>query len=169
MDRVGRGLRQRARIALKEPMTGPAFGFLLMARPPGRGAAVEVANGRLERGIWPLYEWTRNRDALVPGVRIAIYVGGRAQIIATAVVQEVVTPGRRGIQVDPPEFVTPPASRVLRLSRIVKLARPVQLRLLLPRLEMCPRNLQKWGSILSGGDCAVSKNDWRVLFGRPKP
>src|SRR5258708_39815402 len=112
-------------------MSGPAFGFLLIAKPPGSGAAVEVANGRLERGIWPLYERTRNRDALVPGVRIAIYVGGRAQIIATAVVQEVVTPGRRGIQVDPPEFVTPPASQVLRLSRIVKLARPARVGLLL--------------------------------------
>jgi len=150
-------------------MSGPAFGFLLIAKPPGSGAAVEVANGRLERGIWPLYERTRNRDALVPGARVAIYVGGKAQIIATAVVQEVITPGRRGIQVDAPEFLTPPASRVLRLSRIVRLDTPVQFRLLLPRLEMCPRNLQKWGSIVHGDDCAVSENDWRVLFGRTKP
>src|SRR5258708_26910777 len=150
-------------------MSGPAFGFLVIARPPGSGAEVEVANGRLERGIWPLYERTRNRDALVPGARVAIYVGRKAQIIATAVVQEVITPGRRGIQVDAPEFLTPPASRVLRLSRIVRLDTPVQFRLLLPRLEMCPRNLQKWGSIVHGDDCAVSENDWRVLFGRSKP
>src|SRR5258708_26714140 len=107
-------------------MSGPAFGFLVIARPPGSGAEVEVANGRLERGIWPLYERTRNRDALVPGARVAIYVGRKAQIIATAVVQEVITPGRRGIQVDAPEFLTPPASRVLRLSRIVRLDTPVQ-------------------------------------------
>jgi hypothetical protein len=57
----------------------------------------------------------------------------------------------------------------LRLSLIVKLDPPVQFRLLLPRLEMCPRNLQKWGHILHGGDCAVSENDWRVLFGSTKP
>jgi len=98
-----------------------------------------------------------------------IYVGGQAQIIATAVVQEVMTPGRRGIQVDPPESLTPPASRVLRLSRIVKLDPPVQFRLVLPRLEMCPRNLQTWGHILHGGDGAVSESDWRVLFGKTKP
>src|SRR5229473_1920453 len=127
-------------------MSGPAFGFLLIAKPPGRGAAVEVANGRLERGIWPLYERTKNRDALVPGARVAIYVGGQAQIIATAVVQEVITPGRRGIQVDPPEFLTPPASRVLRLSRIVKLDPPVQFRLLLPG-SRCAQGTFRRGAI----------------------
>src|SRR5258708_31871808 len=79
------------------------------------------------------------------------------------------TPARRGIQVHPPEFLTPPGRRVLRPSRIVNLDPPVQFRLLLPRLEMCPRNLQTWGHILHGGGCPVSSSNCGAAFGQTKP
>jgi len=91
-------------------------------------------------------------------------VAGEALIIAMAVVEGVDAGSRRGLEVDPPDFLSPKASTRLRLAGVERLDPPVDLRARIHELEICPRNRQKWGSALLGGVRGLGEHDWQCLF-----
>lgn len=121
---------------------------------------------RLERRQWPIYEKTRLRENMVPGVRVAFYVAGkrehRGEIVATATVQ-----GRRDVRAqrtDPPEYLTEQPDLILELDSVEILPRPVVLREFVPKLSFCPKDLKNWGSALQGGVRRLTDRDWALLF-----
>lgn len=146
-------------------------GFILTTTDPimtgGRtGNAYDLVAERLKRGLWPIYEGTRNRNTIIAGSRLAFYVAGRSKyarhIVAHAVVSEIRR--HRVSKTDPLEYLTDHPHLVLALRDIELLKPPLAMRHMIPRLSFCPENVAKWGVAMMGGARAVSKEDWSTLF-----
>ena len=147
-------------------------GFLLVTIDPptirgGTGAAWDLVETRLRKGLWPIYQNTRNRKRFEPGKHVAFYVGGRKQhrgeIVATAVIRSVETWSRFKGTVDPDRYLTGFADQVLRLTEVTYLDRPVELKHRVSRVSFAPTNKVRWGVILMGGCRALTREDWDVL------
>jgi hypothetical protein len=105
-------------------------------------AAHKIAAERLAKGVWPLYSKTQNRNAIAPGDRVLVYVGGKLRysqsFVAAAQVTSVDPVGRRLPTIDAPEIVTKPPFKVVRLARTAYFEPPIEIRPLLGELDFLP-------------------------------
>jgi hypothetical protein len=137
-----------------------------MKRDPA-GSALRLTEHRLQRALWPIFEGTRNRAALLPGAKAVFYVGGTREgsgsLVATATVARKLlwSPARGSI--DPPQLVFEHPAQALALVDIVRVEPPIRFLDVLGRLSFCPANMGKWGAVLMGGCRALSPADWATL------
>lgn len=155
-------------------VAAPDGGFLLVTMDPlssrgGRTPAAPLVRDRLAAARWPLFEGTRNRKVIVPGSRVALYVGGAGpdagRIVAVATVA---TKKPSHSPIDPSKYLTDPPAYCLVLKEIRHLTPYIDFRARLPDLSFCPKNMQKWGVVLMGGCRALSEVDWRLLIREPE-
>jgi hypothetical protein len=141
-------------------------------RSGDRAPASRVADFRLQIGEWPLYKNTRNKKSLQPGHRVLIYLGGRSAtagvVIATATVQDIRAVRSPRDSREVAEFLTDYPSSIMRLTDVMRLPATVQLRRVVPQLECCPKNMQKWGIILHGGVRQLSDYDYDFIVKESK-
>ncbi len=141
--------------------------FLLTKRagPDARGrelSASEAANLLLDVGVWPLWEHTRNRKAIVAGSRLAVYLSGSSQVVATACVAAIEswTPAKRRSY---PLMLDGTPETVLILKDVRKLHRPVEVRERLSRLSFVTPGVKKWGVAFMGGTRRLTSDDFLAL------
>jgi hypothetical protein len=131
------------------------------------GDAYRLAMHRVERGQWPIYERTRNRNAFVPGLRLCVYIAGSGAsgglIVATATVRRV-RPWRSGAALDPSAYATEVPHLVVELGDAGLLPTPVRFKDVLPRLSFAPADLSRWGPLLQGGSRRLSQEDWELML-----
>lgn len=134
--------------------------------------ASQVAEFRLGIGEWPLYKNTRNQKSIQPGHRVLIYLGGRSAsagvVVATALVKEIRPVRSPRDSRESSEFFTDYPSSIMKLADVTRLPTHVVLRGVLPRLECCPKNMQKWGIILHGGVRQLSDHDFDLIVKESK-
>ena len=113
-----------------------------------RLTARQSASVLLERGIWPLWEHTKNRKAIAAGDLVAVYLlgDGGGKVIASA----------RGEQVT--EW-----SSALKLNNIRLLPEPLAVKERLSRLSFVNASSKKWGDVFMGGCRSIGKTDFGVL------
>jgi len=134
--------------------------------------ASQVADFRLEVGEWPLYKNTRNQKSIKAGHRVLIYLGGRSPaagvVVASCRVKEV-RPIRSPREArESTEFFTDFPSSLMKLEDVERLPARVELRKVVPRLDCCPKNMQKWGIILHGGVRQLTDHDFALIVGEAK-
>src|SRR5262245_7370222 len=113
--------------------------FLLVASDAGGGlSAYDIASHRLAIGAWPIYKGTRNREAIVSGASVLIYLGGAKEfsqtIIASATVKSVDNVRHRVPRIDQENAHTSPPYKILRLEGIRYLSPPLPIRPLIGKL-----------------------------------
>jgi hypothetical protein len=151
-------------------MSETAGHFCLIASdcdgPEGKKSGYNIAIRRFDHGMWPFYERTRNRKLIRLGDRILVYVGGSGRcshsIVASASVSDVLSPRKSGLT--EPEYRIGITDVVLSSSNITRFVRPVLIRDILPSLDMCPRNLLKWGVVFMGGARMISVRDYNSIL-----
>lgn len=134
--------------------------------------ASQVAEFRLGTGEWPLYKNTRNQKSIQPGHRVLIYLGGRSAsagvVVATALVKEIRPVRSPRDSRESGQFFTDYPSSIMKLADVARLPAHVVLRRVVPRLECCPKNMQKWGIILHGGVRQLSDHDFDLIVKESK-
>ena len=153
----------------------PAGGFLLVTMDPlgTRGIrlpAIQLVRDRLAAARWPIFEGTRNRNAIIVGSRVMFYVGGTkdqsGKIVASALVtRKSKTTG----PLDPPRYSTDWPTCALGLGDVVWLEPAIDFRARLPGLSFSPKNLDRWGVVLMGGCRALAPADWAALLDPTHP
>jgi hypothetical protein len=132
-------------------------------------AANDIAMGRIEKGLWPLFARTRCRRLIKAGDKVLIYIGGRkknaTKIIASCDVTAIKGAGRRSKTIDPVDVLTDAPASIVQLGNTKLFKQPTDFRMVLDKLEICPMNKTKWGSILIGGVRKISNNDYKTLVG----
>lgn len=146
--------------------------FLLVKRD-GFDASGKVLSARdsalalLNAGIWPLWEFTRNRHAIKSGDMVAVYLTGEGNrvVIATAQVERV-TPWNSAASRRYPLLLdgSPYAVLYLTAVNVFSTNKPVlpQLR----RLSFMSKKLiesRKWGVAFMGGVRSLTPADFKVL------
>ena len=132
--------------------------------------AFEIAEFRLGLRQWPMYEGTRNRRNVGVGDNVLVYCGGSKKLsqclIGYAKVASIQPFKSRSHSDELDKYLTNTPSQVLFLNEPVIFSEPIQFRSILPNLECCPSNLQKWGVILHGGVKKISDNDFSYILGK---
>lgn len=129
----------------------------------GRECSARVsAKLLLDARVWPLWEFTRNRKVIAPGDRVAIYLAGVSEVIATAQVQTV---GRWSVAHAKayPLMLDGTPTAVLLLDDVAWLPEPVKVKARLSSLSFIPPDAPKWGVAFMGGTRAVNDVDFEIL------
>lgn len=117
----------------------------------GRLFSHEVIHSRLSQGLWPVYERTKNKFALVQGDALYFYAGGQGpfggQVIARATLLDKIAPMRR---IPSSLYATGVIDCLLRLGEI-ELIGPTLLKPLLIQEGVIREENKKWGAFLMGG------------------
>jgi hypothetical protein len=148
----------------------PAGGFLLVTMDPlgARGVrlpAIQLVRDRLAAARWPIFEGTRNRNAILVGSRVAFYVGGTKDYSGKIVAAAVVTrKSKMTGPLDLPRYATEWPAYALTLGEVVWLEPCIDFRSRLPELSFRPKNLDRWGVVLMGGCRALAPADWAALL-----
>jgi len=133
-----------------------------------KGSAYELVRARLQRRRWPLYQNTKHKREIGPGARLAFYVGGfrshRGEIVATAEVAERTSWKWGSPRADPDEYLSEVPDVVISLKNVEALDPPISFKQRLPKLSICPKNMQRWGVVVIGGCRGVSARDWKLLL-----
>lgn len=116
----------------------------------------------LDAKVWPLWDRTRNRKVIAAGDRLAVYLAGTSEVIATAQVLKVEKWSNSHARWYPLLLDGIPAA-VLVLENVSMLPVPVQVRQRLQQLSFVPRNSSKWGVAFMGGVRVVSDVDFKQL------
>lgn len=132
-----------------------------------RRSALESAQLLLDAQVWPLWEFTRNRKVIAFGDRVAVYLAGTSEVIATAQIRKVDRWTSDHAKAYPLMLDGTPTA-VLLLQDVARLAAPVQVRAFLPKLSFINQNTPKWGVAFMGGTRAVSDADFDLLTGHQK-
>lgn len=124
--------------------------------------ALASAKLLLDAKTWPLWTKTRNRKVIAAGDRLAVYLAGSSEVIATAVVSRVekwnaIHANRYPLMLDSAAHAT------LILGDIHLLTTPVTVKERLKQLSFINQESEKWGVAFMGGTRAVSDDDFRVL------
>lgn len=124
--------------------------------------ARQAAMALLDAGIWPLWEFTRNRKAMKAGDHVAVYLAGKGnqQVIAKATIVEVSAWSGDDARKYPLVLDGTPES-VLRLATPEVLNNPVKVHAILDKLSFIKS--QKWGVAFMGGTRRVQKSDFVTL------
>jgi hypothetical protein len=133
-----------------------------------RGYAWHLVRDRLAGGRWPLFDNTPNKALIQAGAPLAFYVGGTDKhagtIVALASVGQKVNWSAGRTRIDPARYDTEAPTQALVLAGLKYLHPPVSFKDALPKLTICPSNMQRWGVVLMGGVRGISEADWRTLF-----
>lgn len=129
--------------------------------------ARESALALLEAGIWPLWEYTRNRRAIKVGDKIAVYLTGEGNrvVMATASIERV-TSWDAALSRRYPLLLDGTPWAVLHLSRVDVFPVPKPVISRLSRLSFMSDKLirsRKWGVVFMGGVRSLTPADFRVL------
>lgn len=129
----------------------------------GQKCSAQVSAQRLlEAKAWPLWEFTRNRKAIASGDRLAIYLAGVSEVIATARVRSV----DRWTGVHAKSYPLMPdgtPTAVLLLDEVSWLPLPVRVKDRLAKLSFINSETPKWGVAFMGGTRAVNDADFEAL------
>jgi len=129
----------------------------------GRECSARVsAKLLLDARVWPLWEFTRNRKVIASGDRMAIYLAGVSEVIATAQVQTV---GRWSVAHAKayPLMLDGTPTAVLLLDDVAWLPEPVKVKARLSSLSFIKPDTPKWGVAFMGGTRAVNDFDFEML------
>lgn len=142
----------------------PSYFLMIVTDGAAKHSAFDVANRRLDQGLWPIYKGTRNRRAISPGDTILIYLGGSKawsqSIIASARIKAVDEGGRRALPaIDKEEAQTEQPFKTLRLEQIDYFDEPLDIRPFVGKLTFLP-NSPKWGAVLVGGCRKMTREDF---------
>lgn len=145
----------------------PPKNFILIKREgPDRNGrdltALASAQLLLEAKSWPIWDTTRNRNILAAGDRLAIYLTGSSEVIATAFVSKVDKWNAAYANRYPLTLDGTPVS-VLVLDKVRMLKVPVKVRERLTDLSFINHATRKWGVAFMAGCRAVNDEDFRVL------
>ena len=129
-----------------------------------RLTARQSASVLLERGIWPLWEHTKNRKAIAAGDLVAVYLSGDGggKVIASARVEQV-TEWSSALGRTYPLMLDGTPFSVLKLNNIGLLPEPVAVKERLSRLSFVNASSKKWGVAFMGGCRLIGKTDFGVL------
>ena len=136
--------------------------------PGGRRIeAADIAEHRLRLAKWPIYKNTRNRKIMRAGDIVLVYVGGTrrmgGEVIARAIIKEIILPKSGEVQIDLDDAMTPSAEMLLILT-VAERFRGVHLRTLIWELSISPKQRIGWGTALMGGARRVSERDVQILL-----
>lgn len=145
----------------------PPKNFVLIKRDGpdrnGKGlTAMASAQLLLDAKSWPIWDTMRNRNTLAAGARLAIYLAGSSEVVATAIISKIekwnsVHANRYPLTLDG----TPVAAMIL--DRVQALQHPVKVREHLQALSFINQDTRKWGVAFMGGCRAVNDADFQIL------
>ncbi len=125
-------------------------------------SALESAQLLLTAKVWPLWDFTRNRKAIIAGDQVAIYLAGTSEVIATACVLKVEKWSVTHAKGYPLLLDGTPVA-VLLLESVAMLPVPVQVKQRLRCLSFINSDSKKWGVAFMGGSRAVNDADFAQL------
>lgn len=129
-------------------------------------SALESAKILLNNNTWPLWDTMRNRKAIQAGDRLAIYLAGSSEVVATAKVLKIekwnsIHANRYPLTLDG----TPEAMMILAECSLLTPA--IKVKCLLQKLGFINHQTPKWGVAFMGGCRAVTDTDFDLLTSRP--
>lgn len=127
-------------------------------------SARDAALALLKAQLWPLWEHTRNRQAIQQGDSIAVYISGdnNQQVIAQAKVTAL-SLWTASIARSYPLMLDGTPFSVLHLGDIKVFEAPVRVVERLSRLSFVNPESKKWGVAFMGGVRALSDQDFALL------
>lgn len=128
--------------------------------------ALESAKILLANKTWPLWDTMRNRKAIQTGGRLAIYLAGTSEVVATTKVLKIdkwnaIHANRYPLMLDG----TPEAMMILSEGSL--LTPPIKVKLLLQKLSFINHQTPKWGVAFMGGCRSVTDADFDLLTTQP--
>lgn len=125
-------------------------------------SAWRCAERLLAAGLWPLWQHSRNRKAIVAGDKVAIYLAGTSEVMGRASVARKESWSISHRKAYPLVLEGTPES-VLILHAVETFECPIAVADRRSRLSFIRPGLTKWGVAFMGGTRAVSETDFRVL------
>jgi predicted RNA-binding protein len=141
--------------------------YILIASPinlyPGHVKGIKIFRHRLERGIWPFNENTRNKKSLEEGDSLLFYISGREEESHMFWAQGIAATKVKTIKIDEPEHWHIQYPRFgLKLGDIKEFQKPVPIREILTDLSFI-KSYHKWGAYLQGGCITIEKKDYELV------
>lgn len=146
----------------------PYFLLIKQASPDANGVMLSAwrsAERLLTVGLWPLWQHTRNRKAITAGAKVAIYLAGTSEVVATASVasKEHWTAAHRRAY---PLMLDGTPDSVLILDTVATFERAISVPGRIDKLSFLRPGAIKWGVAFMGGTRSLSKEDFDVLTKR---
>ena len=130
--------------------------------------AHSVAEHRIENGEWPFYQQTPNRKRIVEGEKCLIYIAGTKKnsqsFVAKFTVSGLRTSQLRKTDTYAIDAINGVPSLYVAMSDCTIFRSPIGIRALLSRLEFIPRNVTKWGCVMTSGCKKISAKDFNTII-----
>jgi predicted RNA-binding protein len=125
----------------------------------------DVAIERLEKGIWPMFQHTRNRKQIAAGDRCLIYISGSESTAQHVVASATVVANKETRSYRDEYYYDAAPSNLISLTNAEVFKSPISLKDIIQQLTICPKNAVRWGCALQGGARAISLEDYELITG----